>query len=156
MEDLYPVRLQRSIPYMECGVEINTGSVTAHCQCMHGMEPAIDWSRMPVSQTEYQLQMYDVIFPPSAKKCPCPLPGNPGSSRTCNGLRLHFNSQHWGDRIRIMEEHPNPFPKCERCRSQFLAGRLNTCHYALDKCNQGEESCLIRKNLQQCFKKSMA
>ena len=29
------------------------GSMTAHRCRMHGMEPAIDWIRLPVSQTEH-------------------------------------------------------------------------------------------------------
>ena len=37
--------------------------------------------------------------------------------------------QHWGDRIRILEEHPNPLPRCEHCGSQVLAGRLLNRHY---------------------------
>ena len=121
---------------------------------MHSTEPVIDWIRLPVSQTEHQPLVYDVSFLRSTKRFPCPFPGFLGSSHTCNGLRLHFISQHLGDRIRILEEHPNPLPLCERCGSQVPAGSLNTCHYAWEKCNQGEESRLRCKTLQHCFKAS--
>ena len=66
--DLYKVRLRRRIPCLECGVDLTAGSTTAHRQHMHGTEPEIDWSRMPVSQTEHQPQVYDVIFMRSAKR----------------------------------------------------------------------------------------
>ena len=56
------MRLQRRIPFPECGVEITAGSMTEHCRCIHGTDPAIDCSRIPVSQTVHQPQAYDVIF----------------------------------------------------------------------------------------------
>ena len=93
-------------------------SVEAHRLCIHGMEPSIDWNRLPVSQTEQHPQVYDVSLLRTTKRCPCPFPGCPGYSRTWNGLRLHFISQNWGGSIRILEEHPNPLPKCEFCGIQ--------------------------------------
>ena len=70
----------------------------------------------------------------------------------CNGLRYHFNMQHWGDMIMILEYPPIPLPRCEICRSQVPEGRLNNRHYASDKCKQGEEMRLRRDTLQRCFK----
>ena len=37
--------------------------MTAHFRRMHGTEIAINWSRIPVSQTEQQPQVYNVSFP---------------------------------------------------------------------------------------------
>ena len=85
---------------------------------MHGMEPAIDWIWMLVSQMELQPQMYDLIFPRLTNRFPYPFPGFLGSSITWNVLRLHFISQHWGGSIRIMEEHPNPLPRYDHCGIQ--------------------------------------
>ena len=90
----------------------------------------------------------------SMKRCPCPFLGCVGSSHTCNGLRLHFNRQHWEDRTRILEDYTNPLPRCKSWGSQFPLGRLNTRHYALEKYKQGEESRLRRKTLQRLFKAS--
>ena len=104
--------------------------MTAYRFRIHGTNPAIDWSWLPVSQTLYQPQVYNVSFPLMTKRCPLPFPVCPGYSHTWNGLCYHFNRQHWGDRFRILEEHPNPLPRCERCRSQVPMGRLNICHYA--------------------------
>ena len=55
--DSYRVIIQRRIPFPECGFEINTGSMMAHRRRMHGTEPAIDWSWLPVSQTVHQPQV---------------------------------------------------------------------------------------------------
>ena len=57
--------------------------------------------------------------------------------------------QHWGDRIRIMEEHPYPIPRYKQCRSQVPAGRLNNCHYTSDKCKQGGERRLRGETLHR-------
>ena len=127
-KDSYQGILRRRIICPECGVELTTGSITAHRCRMHRIDTAIDWSRLPVSQTENQPQVYDVIFPRSKERCPCPLPVCPGSSHTRNGFRLHFNRHHWGERIRILERHPNPLPRCERYRRQVPGVRLNTHH----------------------------
>ena len=51
----YLVRLRRSMPCPECGVDLATGSMTEHQQRMHRTEPAINWSRLLVNQTEHQL-----------------------------------------------------------------------------------------------------
>ena len=61
--DLYQVRIQRRIPYPECGVHITMVSMTAHRRRMHGTEPAINCICLPVSQTVHQPQVYNVRFP---------------------------------------------------------------------------------------------
>ena len=121
---------------------------------MHRTKPAINWSRLPVSQTLHQPQVYGVRFLQTTKQCPCPFPGCPGYSRTWNGLRYHFNRQHWGGRIRILEDHPKPLPRCERCRIQVPAGRLIKRHYMSYKCKQREERRLRRETPQHCFGES--
>ena len=64
---------------------------------------------------------------------------------------MHFISQHWGYRISILEEHPNPPPRYEHCVIQVPEGRINTRHYASEICKQGEERRLRHKTLQRCF-----
>ena len=56
--------------------------------------------------------------------------------------------------IRILEEHLNPLPWCERCGSQVPTGRLNNRPYVSEKFNQGEERRLRRETLQYCFEAS--
>ena len=65
-----------------------------------------------------------------------------------NGLCSYFNRQNWVDRIRILEEHPKPLPRCERCRIQVPAVRLINHHCITDKCKQGEERSLRFETLQ--------
>ena len=101
--DLYRVRLRRQIPCPECGVELTEGSMTAHRRRMHGMDPTVDWSWLPVSQTENQPQVCNVSFLQSTKQYPCTFHGCPESSHTWNGLRSHFNRQYWVDGTRILE-----------------------------------------------------
>ena len=125
--------------------------MTAHRRRMHRTEPAIDLICLPVSQTVHQPQVDDVSFLQATKQCPCPFPVCPGSFHTWNFLRSHFNRQHWGNRIRILEEHPNPLLRCKQCGSQVPAGRLNNRHYASEKCKQGYERRIRRETLQHCF-----
>ena len=109
----YQVRFQRHIQCLECGVELTAGYMMEHHHRMHGTEPAIDWSRLPASQTVQQPQVYDVRLPWTTQRCPCPFPGCLVYSHTWNGLYYHFNRKQWGDRISILEDHPNPIPRCE-------------------------------------------
>ena len=136
--DSYLVRLRRRIPCSECGVELTVGSMTAHFRRMHTTDPAIDWIWLPVCQTVHQPQVYDVSFPQKTKQCPCPFPVCLVSSRTWNVLQSHFNSQHWGDRIRILEDHSNPLPRCDLYGIQVPEGRLSNRHYTSEECKQGE------------------
>ena len=46
--DSYQVRIRRRIPCPECGVELTLGSMTAHRRRIHRIEPATDWSGLPV------------------------------------------------------------------------------------------------------------
>ena len=66
--DLYRVRFRTQVPCLECGVGLTAGSMTAHCRCMHGTKPAINWSWLPFSKTVHQPQVYDVRFPQSTKR----------------------------------------------------------------------------------------
>ena len=121
---------------------------------MHETNPTIDWSRLPVIQTVHQPQVYDVRFLQTTKQCPCPFPGCPGSSRTRNGLCSYFNRQHWGGRIGILEEHPNPLPKCKSCGIQVpVGGSVNatSCQRSVSRVKERFIRC---KNLLRCFKAS--
>ena len=128
--------------------------MTAHRRHMHGKEPAIDWDRLPVCQTEHHPYVYNVRFTRLTKRCPSPFPCCPGSVSTWNGLHSHFNSHKWGDSIRTLEEHPNPLPMCEGCGRQVPGGRPNTRNCASKNCKQGEECRRRHNNLQRCFEAS--
>ena len=135
--DSYSVIIQRRITCQEFGVELTAGSMTAQRRRMHGTEPAIDWSRLLVSQTVYQPQVYNMRFPRRMNQYPCSFPRCPVFSCTWNGLSSHFNMQHWGGCISILEDHPKPLPRCELCGSQVPSGSLSNCHYTSDNCKKG-------------------
>ena len=133
----YCEQLQRQIPCPECEIELTAGSMMAHQIRMHGTDIEIYRNQLSVIQTEHPPQVYDNSIPKSTMQCPFPLPRLPGSYRTWNGPRNHFNQQHWGDSIRILEEHPSPLPKCNYCESQVLSWCLKSLHYELEKCRLG-------------------
>ncbi len=54
-------------------------------------------------------------------------------------MRNHFACRHWNDSVHILEEHPDPYPKCPRCGLQLPASRLNNAHFTTATCLQGME-----------------
>ena len=58
----YWERLWRHLPCSDCGMELTAGSMIDHLRCLHGNEPAINWDRLPVIQTEHPPQVYEVRF----------------------------------------------------------------------------------------------
>ena len=135
-------------------MKLTTGSMTSRRHHMHRTETVNEWNQLPVSHTVNQPQVYDVIFQRLTNQCSCSFHGCPGYSCTWNGLLSNLKMQHWGGWIRILEKHPNPIPRCKRCRSQVSVERLSNHHYMSDKCNKGEKRRLRRKTLQQCFEES--
>ena len=128
--------------------------MTAHRQRMHGTEPTIDWSRLLVSHMEHQPQVHNVRFSRSTKQYPCSFPRFPWSYHTWNGLRSHFICHYCGDRIRVLEEHPNRLPMYECCKIQLPAGRISTCRSASDKFKQVEDRRIRPETLKHCFEAS--
>ena len=120
--DSYHMRLRQRIPCLECGVELSAGSTLTQRCCMNRTEPTIDWNRLPISQVEHHLQVYDVSFPWSTNWCPCPFLVAQVSSRTWNGLCLRFNSQNWGYSIMILEDHPNYPPQVRELQETSHSG----------------------------------
>ena len=121
---------------------------------MNGMEPENDLNRFPVIQTENIPQVFDVSFQKGTYQCPCPFTGCPVSLQTWNGLRNHFNQHHWGESLRILEEHPTLFPKCEKGGSQIPPCRLGNRHYESDKFWIGDGQYIRQLTLQHRFKSS--
>ena len=126
--DLYRVRLQIRIQCPVCGVDLTVRSMTEHHHCMHGTEPAIDWSRLAVSQMEHQPQVYDVGLYGQLSNALSPYPGPQDSPAHGISCACTLSTSSGGGRIRILEEHPNPLPKCKRCGSQVPEARLNIHH----------------------------
>ena len=128
--------------------------MTAHGSWMHGAEPEIDWNRLSVIHTEHLHHVSDIIFLIGTSQCQYPFPDFLGASHTWNILQFHFNWKYWGFILKILEEHPSPFPKCERCGSHVLPWRLNNRHYGSDQCWLGEDQRRWQETLRQCFESS--
>ena len=150
----YRERLIHRIPCPYCSVEIILGSMMKHWRLIHRTETMTDWNQLPLGLTEQLLHVFHVRFTKCTSQCQCPLSGCLGSSCNCNNLWNHFNWKHWGYILRILEEHPSPFPKCERCGSQVSPWRLNNRHYDSDKCRIGEHQQSQQDTLQNCFEAS--
>ena len=69
-------------------------------------------------------------------------------------LALSLQQANWGNSIRILEDHPNPLPRCERCGIQVTMVQINNRPYVLENYKQGEDRCIRRKTLQRCFEAS--
>ena len=113
----------------EYGVELTAGSMKAHRRRIQRTEPAIYWNQLLVSQTEHPPQVYDVRLPKGTTPLPWTFSKCLGSYWTWNGIRNHFNWQHWVDSTRILEEHPTPFRKSDHCVSHPPPWKRKSCHY---------------------------
>ena len=110
-------------------VELTTGLMMVQRWRIYGTDPEIDCNRLLVSHTEHIPRVFEISFWKGTSQCPCPFSVCPGSSQTWNGLRNNFNRHNWRDRLRILEEHPTLFPKCERCGSQVPPWCLGNWNY---------------------------
>ena len=126
----------------------------AHRKRMNGTDPQIEWNQLTIIQTEQLPQVYDVRLQKGMTQCPYTLPRCPGSSRNWNGIGNHFNRQNWGYIIRILEGHPHPFPKYDRCAIQAPQWRINSYHHKLEKCQIREARRVRMDTLQQSFEAS--
>ena len=113
--DSYHVRLQRWIPFPECGVDITTGSTMAHHRRIHGEELVIDWNWLPVSHGENHPQVYDVRFPGTLTVCP-------GPPLKRNDLRSHFRIQHWGIESVSSRNTQNTSPGASAAGAKYQRG----------------------------------
>ena len=126
--------------------------MASHCSQLHGIEKNIDRDQLQVSHTEHLMNVYKVRFPTDMQLRQCPFPGCPGMSRSRIGLQNHFRRLHWGDRILIMEDQPEPFMHCEKCGQQFHPWLLNNHHYNSEAYRLGQECLHRRETLQRFFK----
>ena len=100
--------------------------------------------------TLYTRVLFDVSFPKGMSQCLCPFTGCPGFLQTRNGLQNYFVRQYLGDSLRILEDHPTPFPRCERCGRQVPLWRLRNRHYESDKFQIGEKYRIRGATLKHC------
>ena len=109
--------------------------MTAHRLQMHRTKMAIDWNRLPVSQMGHHPQVYYMSFPREKNGDPEPFPDAQVPLAPVLACEIISASSTGGGGIRILEEHPTPFPKCERCGIQVPQWRLNDRHYESENAN---------------------
>ena len=106
----YQECLQLHTPFPDCGVDITAGYMTDHHRRLHCMDPEIDWNQLPVIQTEYLPQVYEVCFLTNMHLCQCPFPGCPRTSRSSTDLQNHFSILHLGVQYPNTIRTPNDIP----------------------------------------------
>ena len=91
-------------------------------------------------------EIYKVSLPRILKSVECPLERCPARAKKTGRLREHFMYQHWKSRVAIMQEEPEPFPRCDQCGIHIPEARLFK-HRQLDKCHKATEIRLRRTDV---------
>ena len=118
----YRERLRQCTQCPDCRVELIGGYITAYFIQLHGKYLAIEWDQLPVSHMEHLPLVYEFGFLTNMQSCHYQFPGCSGTSRSRSGLHNHFSRLHSVGIILILEEHPTPFPHCERYGRQVTRG----------------------------------
>lgn len=145
----YRERQRQRVICPECNKDFSSSSLAHHRRSQHGIEPEIDWTAPWFQDAPGQL--YTISFPPHSNPQPCPIPGCPHQVITSGSeMRRHFVSRHWNDRVHVLEEHPAPYPSCERCGLQLPPHRLCNTHYNSVACRKGAERRRRREASLRC------
>ena len=128
---------KRRVTCPACGNDLAAASLASHQRRIHGLEPPLDFKINDALLAQHTPHKYQVSFPRHVRVKNCPVPGCSGRSRSRIGLRRHFMHRHPHDNIHILEEHTNPYPKCERCGLQVPWRALMTSHHHTQACLSG-------------------
>ena len=90
--------------------------------------------------------IYRVSFHPVLTSMTCPVEGWPEKSHTLGRLKKHFIYRHWKAQVAIVQEGLDPLPQFPSCGMHMHAVRLIK-HQMTDRCNQGIEMRLCRRNV---------
>ena len=60
------------------------------------------------------LEVYKVLFPRIQKSVECPVEGCPAKEKTPGRLREHFMFRHCKSKVAILQEGPEPLPRCDQ------------------------------------------
>ena len=81
-----------------------------------------------------ELEVYKLSFPWNLKSVDCPVEGCPAKGKTPGSVREHFMFCHWKSKLSILQEGPEPLPRCDQCGMHMQATRLFT-HRQSYKCH---------------------
>ena len=146
--DSYRERQRRRVTCPECNKDLAASSLTQHRRTQHGIEPEIDWATIAPQIDIQPPNQYTVNWPATQTQVDCPVLDCPAQIRGRDKLRRHFNHKHWNDNIHIPEEHPEPYPRCARCRLQMPGPRITASHYASKHCIAGAARVANRHQLR--------
>ena len=93
------------------------------------------------------LEVYKVSFPWILKSVDCQVEGCPAKAKTPERLREHFMFRHWKSKVAILQEGPEPLPRCDQCRMRMQAARLFK-HRKSEKCHKSTERRLLRRDVE--------
>ena len=89
------------------------------------------------------LEVYKVSFSCILKSVDCPVEVCPAKAKTPGRLREHFLFRHCKSKVAILQEGPEPLPRCDQCGMHMQAARLfkywqsEKCHKLTEKWIQG-------------------
>ena len=70
------------------------------------------------------LEVYKVSFPWILNLVDSPVEGCPAKAKTPGRLRENFMFRHWKSKVNILQEGPEPLPRCDQCGIHMQAARL--------------------------------
>ena len=112
-----------------CGETMAASSLQHHMDRAHGrLLPQV----RGVDVGGVGLEIYKVSFPRIIKSVDCPVEGCPAKAKTLGRLREHFMFRHWKFKVTILQEGPEPLPRCDQCGMHMQAARLFK-HWQSDK-----------------------
>ena len=73
--------------------------------------------------------------------------GCPAKSKNPVRIREHFMFRNWKSKVSILQEGPEPLPRCDQCGMHMQAVRLFK-HRQSDKCHKSTERRLRRRDVE--------
>ena len=83
-------------------------------------------------------EVYKVFFPRILKSVDCQVEGLESKAQTPGRLRENFMFRHWDLKVAILQEGPEPLPRCDQCEMNMQTARLFK-HRQLEKCHKATE-----------------
>ena len=84
-----------------------------------------------------------MLFTRIMKSVDCLVEGFSARAKTPGRMRENFMYRHWKLKVSIMQEGPEPLPRCDQCGMHMTAVNIFN-HRQLDKCNKATERILRR------------
>jgi Reverse transcriptase (RNA-dependent DNA polymerase) len=113
-EPTYETHIKQQVICSICQKTMQRKSLPLHLQIQHDIYERPDRRQ----QIKHIFEAAPITYTISATKnqaINCPVPECPAHFQNAAALRSHFHFRHWKDIIHILEEGPNPLPRCPNC-----------------------------------------